>query len=214
MRQLAPLFCVSPAAAHRIIDRHSPLLALVRTCRHPKAGEVVIVDGTLVPTHDRSVAAPSKNCRHPANLQSSSTHTPAWSWTLASLCPETATTAGIRRVRHRRRLWRRHPARERRLPAAQERSSRTVGDLRLGDPRGLVHRPGPGSWSPWRSRGRRPHPPANVTVPGLVLEGLPCRGVRHHEAGSADSSGEESANGWKLYATPGRVTRSPCKVMR
>ncbi|MEV7123824.1 transposase family protein, partial [Kitasatospora griseola] len=69
MRRLAPLFGVSTAAAHRIIDRHSPFLALARTRRHPTADEVVIVDGTLVPTHDRSVAAPSKNYRHLANLQ-------------------------------------------------------------------------------------------------------------------------------------------------
>ncbi|MDQ0753914.1 hypothetical protein QF034_008145 [Streptomyces africanus] len=37
---------------HRAIDRHSPLLALARARRKPKADEVVIVDGTLVPTRD------------------------------------------------------------------------------------------------------------------------------------------------------------------
>lgn len=78
MRQLAPLFGISPAAVGRIIDRHSPLLALARARRKPKADEVVIVDGTLVPTRDRSVSAPSKKlplldeptsagaCRHPS----------------------------------------------------------------------------------------------------------------------------------------------------
>ncbi|KDN80587.1 transposase [Kitasatospora cheerisanensis] len=69
MRQLGPLFGVSPAATHRIIDRHSPFLALARSRRHPTADDVVIVDGTLVPTQDRSVAAPSKNYQHSANLQ-------------------------------------------------------------------------------------------------------------------------------------------------
>ncbi|MEU3568600.1 transposase [Kitasatospora sp. NPDC036755] len=69
MRQLVPLFGVSSAAAHRIIDQHSPFLALARTRRHPTADDVVIVDGPLVPTQDRSVAAPSKNYQHSANLQ-------------------------------------------------------------------------------------------------------------------------------------------------
>lgn len=69
MRQLAPLFGISSAAVGRIIDRHSPLLALARARRKPKADEVAIVDGTLVPTRDRTVAASSKNYRYSANLQ-------------------------------------------------------------------------------------------------------------------------------------------------
>ncbi|WP_030189201.1 transposase, partial [Streptomyces sp. NRRL S-813] len=36
--------------------------------RHP-AGTVLIVDGTLVPTRDRSVAASSKNYRYSTNHQ-------------------------------------------------------------------------------------------------------------------------------------------------
>ncbi|MCP9986947.1 transposase [Streptomyces sudanensis] len=69
MRQLAPLFGISPAAVGRIIDRHGPLLALAPARRKPGRREVVIVDGTLVPTRDRSVTASSKNYRYSANLQ-------------------------------------------------------------------------------------------------------------------------------------------------
>lgn len=69
MRQLAPLFGISPAAVGRIIDRHSLGLALQPLRRHPKRDEVLIADGTLVPTRDRTVAAPSKNYRYSANLQ-------------------------------------------------------------------------------------------------------------------------------------------------
>ncbi|MFE7268229.1 transposase [Streptomyces sp. NPDC057592] len=69
VRQLGPLFGVSRAAAHRIVDRHSPLLALDLPRARPRADEVVIVDGTLVPTRDRTVAASSKNYRFSTNLQ-------------------------------------------------------------------------------------------------------------------------------------------------
>lgn len=69
MRQLAPLFGISPAAVGRIIDRHGPLLALAPAKRRPSRTEVVIVDGTLVPTRDRQVAASSKNYRYSTNLQ-------------------------------------------------------------------------------------------------------------------------------------------------
>ncbi|MCF2534079.1 transposase [Yinghuangia soli] len=69
MRQLGPLFGVSHAAAHRIVDKHSPLLALDPPRAKPRAGEVLIVDGTLVPTRDRTVAASSKNYRFSTNLQ-------------------------------------------------------------------------------------------------------------------------------------------------
>ncbi len=69
MRQLAPLFGISSAAVGRIIDRHGPLLALAPARRKPGRREVVIVDGTLVPTRDRSVVASSKNYRYSVNLQ-------------------------------------------------------------------------------------------------------------------------------------------------
>ena len=73
MRQLAPLFGVKQAAVHRIIARIGPHLALEETAA-PSAGEVLIVDGTLVPTRDRAVGASSKNessknYRNSANLQ-------------------------------------------------------------------------------------------------------------------------------------------------
>ncbi len=68
MRQLAPLFGISPASAHRVIDRLGPHLALA-PARRPGTAKVLIVDGTLVPTHDRQVAASSKNYRYSTNLQ-------------------------------------------------------------------------------------------------------------------------------------------------
>ncbi|MFG3065017.1 transposase [Streptomyces sp. NPDC048231] len=63
MRQLAPLFGVSKSAADRIIDHLGPLLALQPRKRLRK-DTVLIVDGTLVPTRDRSIAEQSKNYRY------------------------------------------------------------------------------------------------------------------------------------------------------
>ncbi|MFK0222349.1 transposase [Streptomyces vinaceus] len=63
MRQLAPLFGVSKSAADRIIDHLGPRLALQPRQRFAK-GTVLIVDGTLVPTRDHSVAEQSKNYRY------------------------------------------------------------------------------------------------------------------------------------------------------
>ncbi|MBX7553548.1 transposase [Streptomyces sp. NPDC004232] len=68
LRQVAPLFGVSKSAADRILDRLAPLPA-ISPARRPPKDTVHIVDGTLVPTRDRSVAASSKNYRYPANLQ-------------------------------------------------------------------------------------------------------------------------------------------------
>jgi Transposase DDE domain/Helix-turn-helix of DDE superfamily endonuclease len=68
MRQVGPLFGISHAAAHRVIDAIGPLLALA-PLRRRRTTEVAIVDVTLVPTRDRSLAVPSKNYRHSANLQ-------------------------------------------------------------------------------------------------------------------------------------------------
>lgn len=69
MRQLAPLFGIKAAAVHRIIDRLGPLLALAPA--RPKYGPatVLIVDGTLVPTRDHTIAASSKNHRTSVNMQ-------------------------------------------------------------------------------------------------------------------------------------------------
>ncbi|MDF3141825.1 MULTISPECIES: transposase [unclassified Streptomyces] len=63
MRQLAPLFGVSKSAADRIIDHLGPLLALRQRKRFRK-NTVLIVDGTLVPTRDHTVAEQSKNYRY------------------------------------------------------------------------------------------------------------------------------------------------------
>jgi hypothetical protein len=68
MRQIGPLFGVSHSAAHRVIDTLGPLLALAPV-RRRRVGQVTIVDGTLVPTRDHTVAARSKNYRYSTNLQ-------------------------------------------------------------------------------------------------------------------------------------------------
>ncbi|MGA4980435.1 helix-turn-helix domain-containing protein, partial [Streptomyces cinereoruber] len=59
LRQLAPLFGVSKSAADLIIDHLGLLLALQQRRRFRK-DTVLIVDGTLVPTRDHSVAEQSK----------------------------------------------------------------------------------------------------------------------------------------------------------
>ncbi len=68
LRQVAPRFGVSKSAADRILDHPSPLLA-ISPARRPRKDTVYIVDGALVPTRDRSVAASSKNYRYSTNLQ-------------------------------------------------------------------------------------------------------------------------------------------------
>jgi hypothetical protein len=68
MRQIGPLFGVSHSAAHRVIGTVGPLLALAPV-RRRRIDQVSIVDGTLVPTRDHRLAAPSKNYRYSTNLQ-------------------------------------------------------------------------------------------------------------------------------------------------
>jgi hypothetical protein len=68
LRQLAPLFGVSKSAADRIINHLGPSLALQPRKRFRK-GTVLIVDGTLVPTRDDTVAEQSKNYRYSTNHQ-------------------------------------------------------------------------------------------------------------------------------------------------
>ncbi|MGW7308660.1 transposase [Streptomyces sp. NPDC054835] len=68
LRQLAPLFGVSKSAADRIIDHLAPLLAFQQRRRFRKDA-VLIVDGTLVPTRDHTVAEQSKNYRYSTNHQ-------------------------------------------------------------------------------------------------------------------------------------------------
>jgi len=62
MRQIAALFGTSKSAADRINDDLAPKLAL-RPRQRYAPGTVLIVDGTLVPTRDHTVAAKSKNYR-------------------------------------------------------------------------------------------------------------------------------------------------------
>lgn len=68
MRQLAPLFEVSKSAADRIIDHLGTMLAFQPRERFAKDA-VLIVDGTLVPTRDHTVAEQSKNYRYSTNHQ-------------------------------------------------------------------------------------------------------------------------------------------------
>ncbi|MFD6287740.1 transposase family protein [Streptomyces anthocyanicus] len=55
MRQLAPVFGVSKSAADRIIDHLGPMLALQPRQRFAR-DTMLIVDGTLVPTRDHTIA--------------------------------------------------------------------------------------------------------------------------------------------------------------
>ena len=68
-RQVALLFGVSKSAAHRVVDHLAPLLALAPVTGKHSPDTVLIVDGTLVPTHDRAVTASAKNYRYSVNMQ-------------------------------------------------------------------------------------------------------------------------------------------------
>ena len=68
IRQIAALFGTSKSAAGRIIDDLAPKLALQPRKRYAP-DTVLIVDGTLVPTRDHTVAAKSKNYRYSTNHQ-------------------------------------------------------------------------------------------------------------------------------------------------
>ena len=68
-RQVALLFGMSKSAVHRVVDRIAPLLALSPVTALHDLDTVLIVDGTLIPTHDRSVSASSKNYRYSVNMQ-------------------------------------------------------------------------------------------------------------------------------------------------
>ncbi|MGW1617708.1 transposase family protein [Streptomyces sp. NPDC002172] len=70
MRQLGPLFGVSSSTVCRVVQRLGPLLALEPMGRPSDAADRWwIVDGTLIPLRDRSVAASSRNFRFSANVQ-------------------------------------------------------------------------------------------------------------------------------------------------
>ncbi|MGW2725348.1 transposase family protein [Streptomyces sp. NPDC001492] len=70
MRQLAPLFGVSPATVCRVIQRLGPLLALEPVRAPQDAVERLwTVDGTLMPVRDRTVGTSSRTYRFSANVQ-------------------------------------------------------------------------------------------------------------------------------------------------
>ncbi|MFE9976093.1 transposase family protein [Streptomyces hirsutus] len=70
MRQLAPLFGVSPATVGRGIQRIGPLLALEPARSSQEVVERLwILGGTLVPVRDRKVGASSRTYRFSANVQ-------------------------------------------------------------------------------------------------------------------------------------------------
>lgn len=70
MRELAPLFRVSPIMVCRVIRRLRPLLVLEQAARPIDAADRLwIVDGTLVPVRDCKVGASSRNYRFSANMQ-------------------------------------------------------------------------------------------------------------------------------------------------
>ncbi|MBB5792151.1 hypothetical protein HDA41_000115 [Streptomyces caelestis] len=113
MRQLAPLFGVSKSAADRIIDHLGPLLALQQRKRFRKDA-VLLVDGTLAPTRDHSIAEQSKNYRYSTSHQVVIDADTRLVVAVGRPLPATATTA-------------RHgscPARK--TPSARPRSSRTA----------------------------------------------------------------------------------------
>jgi hypothetical protein len=68
-RQIALLFGISTSAANRVVEHVAPLLVLPPVTIPHSPHTVLIVDGTLVPTHDRSVSASSKNYRYSVNMQ-------------------------------------------------------------------------------------------------------------------------------------------------
>jgi hypothetical protein len=68
LRQVAPLFGISKSAADRILDHLAPLLA-ISPARRKREDTVYSVDGTLVPTRDRTIAASSRNYRYSTDLQ-------------------------------------------------------------------------------------------------------------------------------------------------
>jgi hypothetical protein len=90
MRQIGPLFGVSHSAAHRVIDTLGPLLALAPV-RRRRIDQIAIMDGTLIPTRDHRLAAPSKNYRYSTNLQVAIDAHTAWSSLSATRNPATAT---------------------------------------------------------------------------------------------------------------------------
>ncbi|MDW6062862.1 transposase family protein [Streptomyces sp. FXJ1.4098] len=68
-QQLADLFGVRLATVHRTIYRMTPLAAGLLESPEGSRSDLWVVDGTLVPVHDRTTAACSKNYRRSVNFQ-------------------------------------------------------------------------------------------------------------------------------------------------
>ena len=69
MEQLAALFAISDSAVHRVVDRLAPHLAELIGPPPTDRRELWIVDGTLIPVHDKNRTAKSKNYRRSVNTQ-------------------------------------------------------------------------------------------------------------------------------------------------
>jgi len=68
-RALAALFVISQSTVDRIIHHLVPLLAHIMRPDTNYAGQPWIIDGTLIPVHDQSITAISKNYRRSVNTQ-------------------------------------------------------------------------------------------------------------------------------------------------
>jgi hypothetical protein len=101
MRQIGPPFGVSHPAAHRVIDTLGPLLALAPV-RRRLVDQVAIVDGTLIPTREHRLAAPSKNTGTRPTCRWPSTRTPAWSWLWRSAAGQPQRHPRVPLQRHQR----------------------------------------------------------------------------------------------------------------
>jgi DDE family transposase/DDE superfamily endonuclease len=69
MQQLGSLFGISHAAAHRVMTRLAAPLAELLGPPSTDRRELWVVDGTLIPVHDRQRTAKSKNYRRSVNVQ-------------------------------------------------------------------------------------------------------------------------------------------------
>lgn len=149
MRQVAVLFGISTTAAHRIIDRLAPLPD-TEPVKPMGPEQVLIVDGTLVPVHDRTVAASSKNYRHSACLQVLIHADKHLVVAVGDPLPGNRNDCTLRRVRHRSHGWAGHGGRRWWLPGhrlryAAPKACRPGAARRLEGAPQHFPPPGPGS---------------------------------------------------------------------
>ncbi|MFD0502644.1 transposase [Streptomyces chiangmaiensis] len=69
MQQLGSLFGISHSALHRVVDRLAGPLAELLGPPPTDRRELWVVDGTLLPVHDKKKTAKSKNYRRSVNVQ-------------------------------------------------------------------------------------------------------------------------------------------------